>query len=193
MRIKADGAEEGALSGPAGANAMPLCSRHVPAPPHVLGGGVEEDAQHVLGLLEVDGAPSIMQVPSKATSDGLGGGFAHAPSKAFHAHAHPTMLGPSVLSHVCDERFIARPRHKPPLIEDGVDTGRDAQVCGMSADGQASVTFVGLEAQGLSFGQGQGRAFATKDQHAGRLGHAPARGRGFNALSAGRRTTKGGD
>jgi hypothetical protein len=52
---------------------------------------------------------------------------------------------------------------------------------------------VRLEAQGLGFGQGQGRAFATKDQHAGRFGHAPARGRGFNALSAGRRTTKGGD
>ena len=159
----------------------------------MLRGGVEEDAQHVLGLLEVDGASDIVQVPSKATSDGLGGGFAHAPPKAFHAHAHPPMLGPNVLSHVCDERFVARPRQKAPLVEDGVDTGRDSQGFGMSADGQAPVTFVGLEAQGLSLGQGQSRALAAKDQHAGRFGHAPARGRGFNALSAGRRTTKGGD
>ena len=176
MRIKADGAEEGALSGPAGANAVTLCSRHVPTPPDMLGGGVEEDAKHVLGLLKVDGASGIVQVPSKTAGDGLGGGFAHAPSKAFHAHAHPTMLGSNVLSHVCDERFVARPRQKAPLIEDGVDSGRDAQACSMGADGQAPVTFVRLEAQGLGFGQGQGRAFATKDQHAGRLGHAPARG-----------------
>ena len=48
-------------------------------------------------------------------------------------HAHLTMLGPSVRQPWCDERFIVRPRHKPPLIEDGVDTGRDAQVSVMSA------------------------------------------------------------
>ena len=126
MRIEADGAEEGALASSAGANAVALCSRYVPTPPDVPGGGVEEDAQHVLGLLEVDGASSIVQVPSKATSDGLGGGFAHAPTKPFHAHAHPPLLRSNALSHVCDERFVARPRQNAPLIEDGVDSGRDA-------------------------------------------------------------------
>ena len=193
MRVEADGAEEGALSGPTGPNAVALRSRHVPAPSDVLGGGVEEDAQHVFGLLKVDGASCIVQVPSKATSDGLGGRFTHAPSEAFHAHAHPPLPGPNALSHVGDERFVACPRQKAARIEDRVDAGSGTQGFGMSADGQATVTFVGVEAQGLSFGQGQGRAFATKDQHAGRFGHAHARGRGFNALSAGRRTTKGGD
>ena len=53
------------------------------------------------------------------------------------------------------------------------------------------MTFAGLEAQGLSLGLAKA-VLAAKDQHAGRPGML-LRGARFNALSAGRRTTKGRD
>ncbi|DAC09386.1 MAG TPA: flap structure-specific endonuclease [Candidatus Poseidoniales archaeon] len=60
-------------------------------------------------------------------------------------------------------------------------------------DRQTSVAHLRLEAQRLGFSHGKRGAVATQDEHAHRLGHGPAKSSAFNALSAGRRTTKGED
>ena len=58
-------------------------------------------------------------------------------------------------------------------------------------DRQTSAAHLRLEAQRLGFSHGKRGAVATQDEHAHRLGHGPAKSSAFNALSAGRRTTKG--
>ncbi|MAI09662.1 MAG: hypothetical protein CMA08_03650 [Euryarchaeota archaeon] len=188
---KAHGPEKRAFTGTPCAHTTASGTWHVPSPSHVVRCGIQSDGQHVLWALEVNVTPGLVQTCTEVSGDGLGGRVPHASSEPINADADPSCGRMQFSGDGRYDDVVGRPRDHTSAVEHRVDAGGEIERIGTMTNGQASVTFERLEAQRRGFGFGKRRTAATQDEHAHRPGHARARGRRFNALSAGRRTTKG--